>query len=72
MDQSYVIFVYGTLKRSQPNHHFVADSEFVTEASSCENFPLVVASKYNIPFAIEKPGTGHVSLYIRRLSEKMS
>ena len=61
MDEEYLVFVYGTLKRNQPNHHYLSTSEFTAEAKSIEQFPLVIASKYNIPFCIEKPGTGHVS-----------
>ncbi|KAK4036250.1 putative gamma-glutamylcyclotransferase CG2811 [Daphnia magna] len=58
MDQSYTVFVYGTLKRNQPNHHYLSSAKFITEATCFEKFPLVIASKYNIPFAINKPGSG--------------
>ena len=62
MDQSsFTVFVYGTLKRNQPNHHYLSTAEFITEATCCQKFPLVIASKYNIPFAIDKPGIGHVN-----------
>ena len=60
MNQTYLIFVYGTLKRNEPNHHYLQDSEFIMEATSCEQFPLVIASQYNIPFAVDKPGLGYV------------
>jgi len=60
-------FVYGTLKRNEPNHHYMVDSTFVTEATSVDKLPLVIASKYNIPFALNKPGVGHVSFSISSL-----
>lgn len=68
MDQSHTVFVYGTLKRNQPNHHYLTNAQFVTEATCFQNFPLVIASKYNIPFAIAKPGAGHVNRTIRFFS----
>nr|CAG4649501.1 EOG090X09KD [Scapholeberis mucronata]SVE93740.1 EOG090X09KD [Scapholeberis mucronata] len=43
---------------NQPNSHFMETAEFLSEAKTCEKFPLVIASKYNIPFAIDKEGTG--------------
>lgn len=61
-DDTYLVFVYGTLKRHQPNYHYMKSMEFISEAKSCIKYPLVIASKYNIPFAIDKPGTGFVSL----------
>jgi gamma-glutamylcyclotransferase (GGCT)/AIG2-like uncharacterized protein YtfP len=68
MEQSsYTVFVYGTLKRNQPNHHYLSTAEFITEATCCQKFPLVIASKYNIPFAIEKPGIGYVKLIKKNL-----
>lgn len=57
------VFVYGTLKSGQPNHFLMQDvkngvSKFIAKAVTTEKFPLVVATRYNIPFLLNKPGTG--------------
>ena len=67
------VFVYGTLKNGEPNHHWLTDAangeaEFVTHAQTIVEFPLVIASKYNIPFLLNAPGVGKVSII--RIHEK--
>ncbi|MBN3307627.1 GGACT glutamylaminecyclotransferase, partial [Amia calva] len=57
------IFVYGTLKKGQPNYHRMLDgangkAEFCCRAHTVESYPLVIAGKYNIPFLLNVPGTG--------------
>lgn len=61
---SYLVFVYGTLKRGEPNHHYMNKATFITGAKSVDKFPLVIASKYNIPFLLDKPGLGHVKFHL--------
>ncbi|VDK55650.1 unnamed protein product [Anisakis simplex] len=61
---SCVVFVYGTLKSGEPNNGVLKNDEsgqnrFVGSARTVERFPLIVASKYNIPFCLKQPGTGH-------------
>ncbi|XP_036331369.1 putative gamma-glutamylcyclotransferase CG2811 isoform X1 [Rhagoletis pomonella] len=58
------VFVYGTLKRGEPNHHWLTrpengHSRFVCEAQTVQKFPLVIGTRYNIPFLLNKPGAGH-------------
>ena len=58
MESSYV-FVYGTLKTGEPNHYWFEDqshgfSERVGEAVTSEKFPLVIATKYNLPMLLGK------------------
>jgi len=60
MEETFLVFTYGTLKRTEPNHHYMEKAEFVFEATTIQKFPLVIASKYNIPFALYKPGYGKV------------
>lgn len=63
------VFVYGTLKKGEPNHHWLEDVQkgrhtFVSEGQTLTEYPLVVATKYNIPFLLDAPGMGHVSLFL--------
>lgn len=58
------IFVYGTLKRGQPNHHRMLDSAngeagFLSTACTVQKFPLVIAGPHNVPFLLDVPGQGH-------------
>ena len=61
------IFVYGTLKRGQPNYFRLQDlknglAKFLGEAKLTKNYPLVVASRYNVPVLLNKEGEGKVRL----------
>ncbi|KAL2718035.1 gamma-glutamylaminecyclotransferase C isoform X1, partial [Vespula squamosa] len=58
------IFVYGTLKRGEPNHKLIQDAtngyaKFLGIAKTTSSYPLIIATKYNIPFLLKKPGIGH-------------
>ena len=58
------VFVYGTLKKGEPNHHWLTKSEngfsnFVCNAVTKQKMPLVIVSKYNIPMLLNKPGVGN-------------
>ncbi|XP_050423493.1 gamma-glutamylaminecyclotransferase-like isoform X2 [Adelges cooleyi] len=59
------VFVYGTLKRNQPNHDVLNDGKngkatFLAEANTIQKYPLVISTKYNIPFLLHKASTGHL------------
>uniref|UniRef100_F7EDP2 Gamma-glutamylaminecyclotransferase n=1 Tax=Monodelphis domestica TaxID=13616 RepID=F7EDP2_MONDO len=58
------IFLYGTLKKDQPNHSFINNSacgraEFEGLGRTVDPYPLVIGSKNNIPFLLNVPGKGH-------------
>ncbi|KHJ92164.1 AIG2-like family protein [Oesophagostomum dentatum] len=57
------VFVYGTLKRGEPNASVMTETEghqrFVGVGRTKLPFPLIVASKYNIPFVLNEPGKGY-------------
>ena len=60
-----LVFVYGTLKSGQPNHNLIKEETrgtcvSVGKAVTREKYPLVVASRYNVPYLLYKPGTGQV------------
>ncbi|XP_071942372.1 putative gamma-glutamylcyclotransferase CG2811 [Antedon mediterranea] len=57
-------FVYGTLKRGQPNHHLLQNpsngkGKYLGTAKTYEKWPLVVGSRHNIPYILDCPGKGH-------------
>ncbi|XP_055343754.1 gamma-glutamylaminecyclotransferase-like [Paramacrobiotus metropolitanus] len=66
MSRRHYIFVYGTLKSNEPNHHVLLDkgyvdsnTAFVGNALTIEYYPMVIATRYNIPFVLDKPHNGH-------------
>ncbi|KAL5010427.1 hypothetical protein ScPMuIL_012732 [Solemya velum] len=62
IDDIRLIFTYGTLKRGQPNHSLIEKSEgsklFIGVAKTCLKFPLIIATKYHIPFLLYEPNKG--------------
>ncbi|XP_030011148.1 gamma-glutamylaminecyclotransferase B-like [Sphaeramia orbicularis] len=71
------VFVYGTLKKGQPNYYRMFDTtngkaEFLASARTTERYPLVIASKYNVPFLLDIPGQGNqVHGEIYKVDEQM-
>lgn len=58
------VFVYGTLKRDQPNHHWFwkpqsGFARFLNTGRTVTKFPLLIGTRYNIPFLLNRPGIGH-------------
>ncbi|XP_011160266.1 putative gamma-glutamylcyclotransferase CG2811 isoform X2 [Solenopsis invicta] len=61
------VFVYGTLKRGEPNHGLIKDTangyaKFLGLGRTTIPYPLIIATKYNIPFLLKKPNTGNYVL----------
>lgn len=57
------VFIYGTLKKGQPNYHNMLDTtkgsaKYLGQARTMDKYPLVIAGKYNIPFLLNVPGEG--------------
>lgn len=60
------IFLYGTLKRGQPNYYHLIDqthglSRFSSVAVTDTAYPLVITTRWNIPFLLDAPGKGQVT-----------
>ncbi|XP_058798356.1 putative gamma-glutamylcyclotransferase CG2811 isoform X2 [Phymastichus coffea] len=58
------IFLYGTLKRGEPNHSLLSNKEYgyaklIGLGKTLLKYPLVITTKYNIPFMLKKPGFGN-------------
>nr|XP_023030271.1 putative gamma-glutamylcyclotransferase CG2811 isoform X1 [Leptinotarsa decemlineata]XP_023030272.1 putative gamma-glutamylcyclotransferase CG2811 isoform X1 [Leptinotarsa decemlineata] len=58
------VFVYGTLKKGEPNHFWFSKSsegfcKYLCDAKTKEKFPLIIATEYNIPFLLHSPGNGY-------------
>lgn len=62
-----LVFVYGTLKRGQPNNArflgppSVGWHKFEGVGETFDRYPLVIASAFNSPFILAKKGQGEVS-----------
>uniref|UniRef100_A0A336K719 Gamma-glutamylcyclotransferase family protein n=1 Tax=Culicoides sonorensis TaxID=179676 RepID=A0A336K719_CULSO len=71
------VFLYGTLKRGQPNYHWLTNpdhgyAKFICDAITVEKFPLIIASRFNIPFLLNIPGKGHqIKGEVYEIDEKM-
>ncbi|KAH8252495.1 hypothetical protein KR032_000255, partial [Drosophila birchii] len=71
------VFVYGTLKRGEPNHHWLTKKEngqsrFLGKGTTVVRFPLVVGTRYNIPFLLARPGQGnHIQGEIYEVDQAM-
>lgn len=58
------VFVYGTLKRGEPNSKWLTNvengySKFLTNGKTSEKYPLIIGTRYNIPFLLNNPGVGN-------------
>jgi gamma-glutamylaminecyclotransferase len=53
------IFVYGTLKKGFPNSNFLANAKFVGEGRTVDKYPLVIASRFNIPYLLGLKNVGN-------------
>ena len=67
--EEHLVFVYGTLKTGEPNESVMNNIDtgvcrLVGKARTIREFPLIIGSKFNIPFLLFSPGVGHVSTII--------
>lgn len=59
--QLHKVFVYGTLKKGEPNHPWFSKDnrgyyKYLYEAKTKDKFPLIIGTQYNIPFLLYSPG----------------
>ncbi|MBS0242725.1 MAG: gamma-glutamylcyclotransferase, partial [Proteobacteria bacterium] len=55
----HAMFVYGTLKRGFPNHHYMDGATFIAPATTVEKYPLLVGGNWFTPYLLPEAGTGH-------------
>ncbi|XP_014277603.1 putative gamma-glutamylcyclotransferase CG2811 isoform X2 [Halyomorpha halys] len=73
----FKVFVYGTLKRNEPNHNWLSDtnngnSKYLGEGTTLQKYPLIIGTRYNVPFLLDKAGVGNnVIGEIYDIDEKM-
>lgn len=76
-EENLLVFVYGTLKKNQPNHHVMEDIEkgsakFMGHGKTTECYPMIIGTRYNIPFVLNATGVGHqINGEIYSIDEKM-
>lgn len=63
MSSRHLVFLYGTLRQDKANHYRLLDpangeARFLGLATTVEKYPLVIASRYNIPYLLAAPGHG--------------
>ena len=56
---THKVFVYGTLKRGFPNHHYMMGATFIADAATVDAYPLVVGNTWFTPYLIPEMGNGH-------------
>ncbi|XP_056319289.1 gamma-glutamylaminecyclotransferase A-like [Danio aesculapii] len=71
------VFVYGTLKKGQSNHHELMNTthgqaDFITCARTKDPYPMVIATEDKYPFLLNVPGSGQqVYGEIYKVDQKM-
>ena len=53
------LFVYGTLKKGFPNHHYMESARELGKFQTIEKYPLVLCGARYVPCMIYSPGDGH-------------
>ncbi|XP_023215997.1 gamma-glutamylaminecyclotransferase-like isoform X1 [Centruroides sculpturatus] len=63
MAEKNLVFVYGTLKSGEPNYDILTNEDngicnYIGKAKTYDKWPLVIASRYNIPFLLYAKNKG--------------
>lgn len=57
------VFIYGTLKKRQPNEYFMKQLEsavFMDNVITRETYPLIISGKWNLPMLLNVKSKGKV------------
>jgi len=52
------LFIYGTLKNSYPNHHYLKNGLFLGNATTVSKYPMIYSG--NFPCLYDKKDTGNI------------
>ena len=53
------IFVYGSLKKNKKLHHFLSSSVFVSNASTCYKYPMILSKNGWYPYLLSVKNKGY-------------
>jgi gamma-glutamylaminecyclotransferase len=53
MTNQIYVFVYGTLRKNQPNHKFLFSAEYIGTFISLQQFQMVSYRDFNFPYLLE-------------------
>jgi gamma-glutamylaminecyclotransferase len=54
----HLVFVFGTLKRGFPNHHYLAQQTLLGDFETEQAYPLYLVGERHSPWLIDQPGEG--------------
>lgn len=60
-EDCYKVFVYGTLKKGQPNEYVmtkISNVKYLGLAVTCAQYPLIIAGEWNLPMLLDIEGEG--------------
>ena len=69
------VFIYGTLKRGQPNNFLINDiangsAIFIADGKTEKKYPLIIASQCNRPYLLPIEGKGEVNQFMSNQSKQ--
>uniref|UniRef100_A0A1B0GBU8 Gamma-glutamylcyclotransferase family protein n=1 Tax=Glossina morsitans morsitans TaxID=37546 RepID=A0A1B0GBU8_GLOMM len=76
-EKLFKIFVYGTLKNGEFNHSLLTNANngfarYLGEGKTVEKYPLIIGTRFNIPFLLDKCGRGqNVNGEVYEVDEEM-
>uniref|UniRef100_A0A1A9WQN7 Gamma-glutamylcyclotransferase family protein n=1 Tax=Glossina brevipalpis TaxID=37001 RepID=A0A1A9WQN7_9MUSC len=76
-EKLFKVFVYGTLKNGEFNHYLLTNvnngfARYLGEGKTVEKYPLIISTRFNIPFLLDRSGWGHyVKGEVYEVDEKM-
>ena len=64
--RGHLLFVYGTLKRGFPNHHYLSGAEFLGRARTLERYTLYVD---RVPYVVREEKVSFIKGEVYRVSD---
>ena len=61
----HLVFLYGTLKKGQPNEYLIKDLKdvkYIGRAVTCQAYPLIIRAEWRLPHLLKVEGKGKVSM----------